>query len=410
MSDRGEVIEDNPRQSLSDHTEKLLCDAQPPRASFGLLAMQSGLMISRKGKVMEFHLKADGKDQLLFSVDDTAEGLKQAKDLVHKRAQSMMQELSAQYGVRFSQDNQDAVRQAHQAADGSVEYGKMLKSRMPTLPELVGIRAALEHSEPSFLAKDGKQGLRFYFLQEPYIRDDTQSTIANYIRDDGHGEPAILIDPGSTNNRPVTENDRPAEDEYSIESLLVHELAHNAQHNLGWDVDGSTKFEDGAKAMGWAPYEDPQTHQGTWIIKLKGGELYRLGSADLTWVRCDEKGQWLDPSGKTVADEKKAASLSTAEIRKQALVPPATDYFDNFLEEDAEAKMLFRLDRQKRAYLLKSSPQLYSWEKLQDQLEIDLFHGKTSDGQSTLLRDPDGKLVENTETNRRRIAEFERLK
>jgi hypothetical protein len=276
-------------------------------------------------------------------------------------------ELTDKYKVQFSKDNEDADKQWVIKADGTLDRGDMIKSRKPTLNELRGIEAALEKAHPSELSKDGKTAVKFYFLQDTYIKGDTGETIATYRNKDLHGNPAVFVLPHATDGRPITEADRPAEGEYSIESLLVHELAHNTEYSLNWDEE-KTLIAISEK-LGWAPYEDAKTHETIWLIKAKDNQFFKYVPAEDQWIRCNSSGGMVDKNGMPVDDQKKAQLVSTTFVRDNAVVRPVTDYFDNVTEMFAEGMMFYRLGGKRREQLEKESPTLFAFVKEQDEAE-----------------------------------------
>jgi hypothetical protein len=209
------------------------------------------------------------------------------------------------------------------------------------------------------------------------------------------------MQPRGTDGRPITEKDGPIAREYSIESLLVHELGHNTQYSLNWE-DEKTLI-DVSKRLGWAPYEDPKTHETIWLIETKNHQFYKYSAEN--WVRCNATGHPVDKSGKVVDKETSAESATTAEVRDAALVRPATDYFDNVTEMFAEATMLYRIGGDKRRELLNQSPSLYSFVKDQDQAEINLHYAKAG---TKMIRAVDGSVVPDNADNRLLVSDFEK--
>jgi hypothetical protein len=398
-----------PAQSLEttqNADTKLRDDAlrpEPPR--FGVLAAETGLIPRVKDDRLEFYLKVSGEDRLLFSTDRTAKGLDEARNKIRDLVSSKQSDLTTRYGVRFSSENEVADRQWVIAPDGSMSKGDEIKSRPPKLAELYGIEAALAKAQPSHLSKDGKDGVKFYFLKESFIKDEGSDTIAFYVNKDTQGKPAVYMQPFATQGRPITEKDGPVAGEYSLESLLTHELGHNTEYTLNWP-DEKTLI-DVSKRLGWAPYEDPTTHETIWLIETKNHQFYKLIEGE-DWVRCNATGHMVDKTSQPVDDVAKAEHATASQVRDAALVRPPTEYFDNVVEMFAEAIMLYRVSPAKRADLLKQSPSLYAFVKEQDQAEIDLHHGKDAKQQSKLLRLPDGQLVPNTSESRTQIADFEK--
>lgn len=373
-----------------------------------MIATTNGVTLNITADSLEYKLPVDGKEVLLVRVDWTKEGIETARKAIDEARDRKAAEITSRYKVQFGREDEQPDRQYIIKEDGSFERGEPIRSRNPLLPELYGIEAALAHSEPAYFGKDGKTPLKFYFLKDSYVKGDVEGVVAHYINKDWQGRPAVLIAPNSTDFRPITEADLAAAGivgEYSIESLLVHEMAHNTQFNLDWDL--SENLEKVSSAMGWAPFEHPETKETRWLIRARPDELYEIEPGSTVWIRRNEKGQALDAKGDVVAEAKDAFRLETHELRDRALVRPPTEYFDNAVEMAAEALMLFRLGGEQRLYLLRESPVLYAFIKSQDQAEIDRLKGVGPDGKPLLIRGKEGGLVANTAENRAIIASFE---
>lgn len=389
--------------AFSERIEK-----EPPLA-VSYLFKRYGVVASRREDQLDFRLKVNGEDRLLFSVERTEQGLSEADRQLKQLVETKQQEIEKKYGVAFSKEGEDVDKQWVRQPDGSLAKGETIKSRAPQFPELLGIEAALSRSEPSHIARDGKERIRFSFLTEPFVKGESSSVLAYYLDKDPKGRPAVYFAPAASVGRLVTEKDIEkwgSPEEYSIESLLVHELAHNSQRRLDWDNEKN--LEQFSNKMGWYPYEDDKTHETIWLIKTRGNDFYRFDPEKEDWIRCNKKGQFVDGAGKIVAEMNDAARATTQAVRAEAEVRPPTDYFDNAVEMHAEAMMLFRVNNKRRAFLLIESPHLYSFVKEQDQLDVNKAYGVDQQGKPRMIRNPDGFLVANSPENRRLVEDFER--
>lgn len=381
----------------------------------GQVAMRYGVLATPEHDQLRFHIQVDGKDQTLFVLDAKDEAARDAAALeANKRlreiTQAKQEELEAKYHVAFSRQNEDVEKQITKVnVDNTFERSDaMIHARTPRLDEIYGIEAALKHSAPSYVSKDGKQPVKFYFLEDQLVKGDKSSTLANYVNKDKDSRPAVYFWPNSSSSRPITEEDLKKNglpEEYSIESLLTHELGHSSQYRLGWD--NSEKLEKLSNDMGWAPYEDPNTHETVWLIKGNGDDRYKLAADGEQWLRTNKAGDLVDKAGNPVKEEKDAEHLSPSDVRKKALIPPPSDYFDNACEMAAEGFMMFRTSAERRKHLMETSPEFYTFIKAQDQADINVAFGTKADGNPEMIRNKDGNLVENNGSNRQAVTDFE---
>lgn len=226
---------------------------------------------------------------------------------------------------------------------------------------------------------------------------------------DEKGKRSVFLEPDSQPGRPITAVDAVQSEQdikTSVEALAAHEIAHNAEWNMGlWNLE---KLKPLAEQLGWRV----STDSSYWLMKGNNGEFFRLTndglSSDKGWIRCDEKGAPLNADGGSVTDAKAAPHLTNAEVRERALVRPPTDYFTAPDEMFADSLMLFRVGEAGRKELIKSGSQLYTVVKNFDQAEIDLRFGKTADGASQKVRLPNGALAENNDDSRQIISSFDR--
>lgn len=370
------------------------------------IAREHGLGVKPgKDNSLEFTLQLEGQTKVITRCDKSEAGLEAAEKEIIQQTREKSDDLTKRYGVTFSTDNEEVEKQVTGVGpkETLLRSDKMIYARSPKLKELLGIEAALTRSEPSHLDVDGKTAVKFYFLRDTYIAGDTSSTVANFVAKDKSGKAAVYFGPNQTDTRPITEKDADKSgvpDEYSIQSLLTHELAHNSVYRLKWD--DSATLERKCKQMGWIPYETPEG-ETTWILQAKNNQFFKMSTTDTEkWVRCDQKGMFLTDNGQSAAGEDQAQRITVEQMRDRALLRPPTSYFDNAIEMFAESMMVFRVNEKRRQEFLKSSPDLYQFIKQQDQSEIDLAYGK-----ARKVRLPSGYLGEDNTSNRDLIARFE---
>lgn len=369
-----------------------------------------GILMAREGDKLVAKLKVNGQEVTLGPpVENTREGLAQADAHLKQLEEQKKVELTKRYGVQFSTEGEDVEKQVLKLnPDQSFDRGEMIKARNPSLSELYGIETTLTNAQPSHTAADGT-AVKFYFLKDKYVKRDDDSTKANFVKTDKDGRPAVYIWPRATDAMPLTEKDLKVQpdslvEEYSVQSLLTHELGHNTIYRLGWETEKT--LIEACKQLGWAPYDDQDSKETIWLIQGKKNDFYKLLEGE-TWIATNSQGKPVDKNGKVVQSEDDALKLEAEEVRKLALYPPPTDYFDNAVEVAAEALMMLRSSQVRRQLLLARSPVIYEYIKGKDQEDIDLAQGKTASGDSKMIRIPDGTVVANTPENRKSIKDFE---
>lgn len=192
-----------------------------------------------------------------------------------------------------------------------------------------------------------------------------------------------------------------------LEGTLYHELGHHEQfRRFTTSMAGETPANPDAKKlmedMGWQ--YSPRHKE--WLLKDDSKGLWKFGQP---------KGPGEEPMWRWVGGEKPPDNqkrLYSDEMRERALVKPITSYFDNPGENHAEALAMFRIgvnDKPQggRQFLATESPKLYEVTKNYDQKIINDKFGKNSDGSPRMVRDLDGRVVENTEAVRARIQRQE---
>lgn len=362
----------------------------------------NGIQILLQGNQFEYTLYAAGERLVLFKTAATPEGLAQAPELLSALVDQKISQLGQGiHRAAFSQSNEYVGKQSELVKGTIVESNQALTARKPKLNELYGIEAALNSSVPSNLAPGSKFGVKFYFLQDQLYKGNKDAA-AYYVYKDKDGRAAIYVAPGALDKLWPTEADVPAwavkqrttkEGVYydTIESLMMHELAHNHQSRMGWDDSDKKKLSETVPLTGFYLF---RAEDGTiaFFIKVKVAnsstdgqssetiEFYRLEpgldhSGGKRWLRVNQDGQWLTENGIAAPTAEAAKVLSNSQVKAAAVVTPASDYFDTPAEVHAEAMKLYRLGGASRRMLLVKSPVLYRLVEADDQSEINLRFG-----------------------------------
>lgn len=331
-----------------------------------------------------------------------------------------------------------------QAKEAKPMQAKRILARTPRLDELWGVEAALARSKPSHLAPGDRLGIKFYFLKDPLYKEEQGYA---YYTTDKDGRKAIYVTPGATDKLRPTDADAPIwarptrfkpGGHYfdTIESLMLHELAHNHQERMGWE-SGDAVMVRMTESLGYVRAVDPQTGVRVFYIKVplapspvsttpsvstppvspseaatafaipaqsteEKFAYYRVerpvdAKLGKRWLRVNLDGQYLDRDGKVVAAAK-AEAISNADMQKLAMVKPASNYFDNPIEVFAEGMRLFRMGGEARDTLLTEAPLVYQLVKEEDQAELDRFYGFYKVHEKRTLH-KDGKPVTTEETD-----------
>lgn len=398
-------------QFLSDATRTLLQDAQRQTLSDQWVHCQKDLIDARV--LPELSLIAD------------------KRSLENALVSSQMAKLETKYGIQIAREGEPIREKLRRAEDGSFEgTGEWARARKPTLKELDALQGALERSQPSTKTSDGKP-LVVSFAEEGFLPGSGGGKANFEPPNPEHPEAAALnIWPGAR-GVPALESDVVGERSHentSLERILTHELSHLSNHNvegMGMGVDAQYKRESG-----WVPTQEPPDQRTLWALRGKDGNLFvshvqQGESRQMVWLKIQgdagygEKGeylgQYLDANGEVVpaddrgipSDPLRVVTLTNDQMREEAEVKPASDYFGIPEEAFAEAIAEFRMGESSRRRLLAESPEMYAVARKHDEAEISMFAGANEDGSSRKVRLPDGRLVDNNATNRRQIDLFE---
>ncbi len=375
-------------------------------------AREHGLKVKLADGNYEYHLIANGRDKLIASVDSRTplkDGFRQVDDQINPLVHQKMAELKARFGADFSTNNEYASFKDDRGHH-------KIPCREPDLKELAAAEAALSKN-----VRGSGAAPKLYFLKHNI--DGYYGADALTGKDES-GRKAIFIQSSFAYERATN-----ADGTYrgrSMEYVLAHELNHAARlDDPGHSRDNSPLApatpEEIARydRTGWSVIADKSGNK-CWALRGKNGEYYTLVDtfADAEWVRVNKNGELLRGDGKPfppddLRDPEKYRALLEADsflrfdqVRQRAKVTPPTSCFTGPEEELCDAEALFH-DRDKRAWLLRLSPQVYDVAKELDQERIDRSYGKGADGKPIKVRNSDGEIVDATNENLESIRQFE---
>lgn len=323
---------------------------------------------SRCGDLYEFYtvVHTERFTLLISESNLLAAALEAAKD-------NLVAEIETTYRIDIVQE--ESIR----VSSGSVQ------ARDPSLSELVVLKLALSLSQPSNLAAEHADGkmLSILFADEP-TRQALGLYYRNVVRDGGEG-PLIIL----TSYQIERTNEQRFE-------TIMHELAHNA-HTTAFSSndDAESYYRD----LAWE-----EISRQRWAIRGTDGRLF-MRFANLPgrpWISVNDQGHMLDENGERVRNHSEAYAYSNREMHQAAELTPASTYFDTPREMIAEGLVEFRASQLRRGELLRCNPRLYAVIKRLDQDEID-----TQFSNFAVIRNTDGRLVENTDKNRAEVERFE---
>lgn len=287
-------------------------------------------------------------------------------------AKAKLDQLEKDYNIKISRDG------------GTTEdRDEDVPTKTPNLGQLTGLESALLRSQPDVKTHDGKP-LEVIFLAE----QGPNAASGGFA--DGH---RVVIQPNGGIDNPS-----------SVQDVMLHELAHNGQHDL-YEGDDVLRNQYAAK-LGFVRSDDGDD----WLLVTKDGKYLKSVANDSGvgsdhWITVDKNGNPVDENGKETDHPKE---YSNDEARDLALVRPITTYFPNPAEMGAEGTLAFRQSDDSRRRLYEESPDLYQAIKQLDQLDINKTYGLDEHGQPKYIRNPDGVPVPNTPENRQQVQEFER--
>lgn len=316
------------------------------------------------------------------------------------RIQTFKAELERDFNVKFAKPGEKVPD----------NEGRPAFNGMPTEGELQVLKDVLEKTKHENYA-----GTKLWFVRPHENGDEAYGHYSN-DNDNGdgrhscggackHGKGKIataggdmVILPRARQNLHGTEG---------LEGTLLHEFGHHEQgerfgHQTEWGGRRSTQqARQMAQELGWV--YSPRLGEN--LLKDKNGGLWRYN---------EKKDDWRWAGGTRPADNQRR--LESKEMRERALVRPSTNYFPYPYEHHAEALAMFRVAAPDeggttsgdRRTLAQDTPDLYKKIREFDQRSIDRSMGTNEQGESKYIRDLNGRLIENTAENRRRIHDAER--
>lgn len=328
-----------------------------------------------------------------------------------EKKERLISAIENEYPVKILRTGDDLVRQRTVDKNGKSTEGEMLKARDPVLAELIGLESALRLSKSTvFLRKNADELKMKIAFSDTLTQPHKADTAAEYWWDPKQALTVFFSSKSARHSLAM-----------SIETNGIHEFGHRHQDLRDWQP----RLDDGGKSyissrLGWE-----HLGNGKLALKAKDGALYvhqRVlkesvdadGKTSLkeekTWLKVDKIGRALDRSGKAVkpAEEHKAEKLDNESMRDKALVKPASNYFDNPIENYTEGLTSYRKGTQSRFTLRLDSPELYKEVSAQDQDEIDLYFQEFKPGLKG-MRSLNGEIIETSPEAKAEIQKFERL-
>lgn len=338
-------------------------------------------------KVRHYYVEGDKGAKLPVldsATDNPIELERQLKEWRDKKMRSIEQN----YNVEFSRDGQT-----------DDPLGKRVDLRAPRIDELMALEKGFEHSQPSTSTQNGRPIL-VQFAVQPTSGNDA------YVLGKNVGTPQeqqrILFEPLNRSFR-------------GLQDTILHEWAHNAEHNLDQRNPAVTREFYEAQGYRNIKIKHPDgREEEQWQMKDKDGNYWAQGPGQWpfgNWTRVDDQGRPLRADGSLASgwDDKRVAKQSNDDMATNAAVTPADVYHPNPVENGAEAIRMFRGDEKSREDLFRKSPELYEATKKFDQADLDNdpHYGRNPDGTSKYIRLPDGTVGRNNEENRKRVADYE---
>lgn len=326
-----------------------------------------------------------------------------AKTPQYEHIQRLQRDLSEKHGVQFAKPGEK--KDLNQPGTPPEEREPPAIAGLPTVAELETLGKVLQNTP-----HENYKGVKMWFIRPDENQTDTlgayTSDIAGAHQDCScHGKGLKRTD-GDMIVYPMARQETKGVE--GLEGTLYHELGHHEQFKR---FSASLMFgdaptgPDAKKLMEDLGWQYSQRHKD-WLFKDATKGLWKFEQPNGP----GQEPQWRWVGGEPPPDKQKR--LDSLELRERALVKPITPYFNNPGENHAEALAMFRIgmnDKPQggRQYLATESPKLYEVTKNYDQKIINDKFGKNPDGSPRMVRDLDGRVVENTEAVRARIQRQE---
>lgn len=320
----------------------------------------------------------------------------------YERIQRLQQELTEKYGVLFAKPGEK--RDLNAPGTPPAEREPPAIAGVPTAAELETLGNVLRNTP-----HENYKNMKMWFIRPDENQTDTLGAYTN-DRMGGHqgcachGKGLKRTD-GDMMVFPMARQETKGVE--GLEGTLYHELGHHEQFRRFSTsmANESAANPEGKKLMEDLGWQYSPRHK-EWLLKDDSKGLWKFEQPQGP----GEQPMWRWVGGERPADNQKR--LDSKQMRERALVKPITDYFDNPGENHAEALAMYRIgvnDKPQggRQYLATESPKLYEATKNYDQKIINDKFGMNTDGSPRMVRDLDGRVVENTEAVRARIQRQE---
>lgn len=299
--------------------------------------------------------------------DLRSDGMRKNHEVPREEVLDKIVELEVMFGIKIAPPDQ-SMRNPWKFWQGRpLAKADKLVTRVPEWSELIGLEAGLYRSAPSI-----ENGLTYHFFEPPKVSGIAQDNISGGL----YERRQIFFQPNTSRLKALPEPKMKGTAPGStMQALATHENAHHGQFRYG--LFDSKLLDPLALRLGWEKSE--QNGMRTWLMKSADGQHFRFDKVNRQWIQ--------------VLDDTASASpvvLSSTDFQRRAAVRPVTDYFDEPLEMITEGTTFFRLGREHREYLFRTSPELYSVVKELDQLEIGKLLKRKN---QTLIRDLEGRIV-----------------
>ncbi len=234
--------------------------------------------------------------------------------------QKLKEEIQEKFGVKVATPG-----------ESKLVYGHRFKAVEPSLEEMTVLRDTLSKSKHL-----DTTGLKVWFMDKSSpVPKDLNNTGAVYSSASSITKPDLVLLPMAREQ---------AKGWNGTEGYLLHELSHHDQSTRGL-FDLGKKEAPASKQlvedMGWVKTAEHGT-----VLLDKESRQWKYDPAD--------GGKWQFVKGERPDDGK--VTLTSGEMREQALVRPATKYFTHPCEMHAEAMALYQFSPER---LRKDSPGLY---------------------------------------------------
>lgn len=379
--------------------EKNLEKKEIPEGPKSDLEKRYGVEIREKDGHYEYVLKANGKETVVCESYKSVDGMREAEAKLREAAEEKIKEIEEKYGIKITKEGETVSGVGHDE-----DRDRKFHARTPTLKELAALEEALKRTGDSCVTRDPSKPLAVTFAQEEFGPFGFYNPESNHL--------FMFTNHNGRDKMPATHADREGErtdkDPPDLKHIILHELAHHSQ--LSFPPDEKTREKE-YREQGWVQSKDKEKDGSPKYEFLgKDGYQYELeaGKDGFTWRRKDADGNYIDKDGNPVDSSDKAHSMSIKEMRENALVPPATDYFFFPIEQQGENLALLRAGGDVTGKFIRENHELYQATRSTDQRHIDSVFGRNDDGSSKMIRMPDGTIAENNRQNQERLKEFEK--